>query len=177
MAKKMTSAMRLWRDENMEAIREGAKAVKEGRIMPADTFFEWMQARYVRDMWEERIARLQARVEEAEGDTRRWRLARQESNEVIWQIVALVPRDPEKEDIFAAIERTVTDRDRYKALAERRKKALERYGKHENLCRYGLLPPGVRRHSCSLHEDERMEAAAIKECTCGLRAAIEEEGP
>ena len=56
-----------------------------------------------------------------------------------------------------------------------RKKALERYGTHENLCRYGLLPSGVRRHSYSLHEDERMEAAAIKECACGLRAAIEEE--
>ena len=63
MAKKMTSAMRLWRDENMEAIREGAKAVKEGRIMPADTFFEWMQARYVRDIWEERIARPQDALE------------------------------------------------------------------------------------------------------------------
>ncbi|KKN16458.1 hypothetical protein LCGC14_0975670 [marine sediment metagenome] len=34
--------------------------------MPADTFFEWMQARYVRDIWDARIARLQARVEEAE---------------------------------------------------------------------------------------------------------------
>ena len=48
--KEMTEAMREWRDENMGAIREGVKAVKEGRIMPADTFFEWMQARYVRDM-------------------------------------------------------------------------------------------------------------------------------
>ena len=31
--------------------------------MPADTFFEWMRAKYVRDIWEARIARLQERVE------------------------------------------------------------------------------------------------------------------
>ncbi len=63
MSKKMTPAMRLWRDENMEAIREGVKAFKEGRTLPADTFFEWMQAKYVRDIWEARIARLQERVD------------------------------------------------------------------------------------------------------------------
>ncbi|KKM06062.1 hypothetical protein LCGC14_1747850, partial [marine sediment metagenome] len=35
--KEMTEAQREWRDENMEAIREGVRAVKEGRFMPADT--------------------------------------------------------------------------------------------------------------------------------------------
>jgi hypothetical protein len=73
MAKKMTEAQRKWRDENMEAMREGVKAVKEGRITPADTFFEWMQAKYVRDIWEQKLAdlraenaRLQEQVKEAE---------------------------------------------------------------------------------------------------------------
>ena len=56
----MTEVQRKWRDENMEAIREGVKAVKEGRTMPADTFFEWMQAKYVRDIWDSRIADLEA---------------------------------------------------------------------------------------------------------------------
>ncbi len=42
--KEMTEVQRKWRDENMEAIREGVTAVKEGRTTPADTFFEWMRA-------------------------------------------------------------------------------------------------------------------------------------
>ena len=65
MSKKMTEVQRKWRDENMEAIREGVKAVKEGHFMPADTFFEWMQAKYVRDIWDARIADLERQLEEA----------------------------------------------------------------------------------------------------------------
>ncbi len=61
--KEMTEAHRKWRDENMEAMREGVKATKEGRITPANTFFEWMRAKYVRDMWEARIACLQDALE------------------------------------------------------------------------------------------------------------------
>ena len=70
-------------------------------------------------------ARLQERVEEAEEDVRRWKKAKGESDSVIRRIVALVPRDVEQEDIFAAIERTVAERNEAEALAERRKKALE----------------------------------------------------
>ncbi len=96
--KEMTEVQRKWRDENMEAIREGVRAVKEGRFMPADTFFEWMRAKYVRDIWEERIARLQARVEEAERNLE----------------THLLGYSPYRAEL-----------DRYKALAERRKKALD----------------------------------------------------
>ncbi len=71
-------------------------------------------------------ARLQARVEEAEADVRRWKKAKGESDSVIRRIVALVPRDAEQEDIFAAVERTVAERDKVEALAERRKKALDK---------------------------------------------------
>ena len=49
--------------------------------------------------------------------------------------------------------------------------ALKKYGIHENLCRYGLLPQGIHRQSFSAKEDGRMERAAIKECSCGLLAA------
>ena len=62
------------------------------------------------------------------------------------------------------------ERDRYKALAERRGEA-EKYGKHGILCRYGLLPEGESRQDFSIQEDERLEAVSIKKCTCGLRAA------
>ena len=118
MSKKMTPAMRLWRDENMEAIREGVKAVKEGRITPADTFFEWMQAKYVRDIWEERIARLQARVEEAETRATKWTEAR-----------PCIPHTDKRDSncidcwcLEAAKQRWRAGQ--AEALAERRKKAL-----------------------------------------------------
>ena len=62
----MTEVQRKWRDENMEAMREGVKAAKEGRITPADTFFEWMQAKYVRDIWEERITEARELLAQAE---------------------------------------------------------------------------------------------------------------
>ena len=68
MSKKMTPAMRLWRDENMEAVREGVRAFKEGRTMPADTFFEWMRAKYVRDIWDARITALERQLAEAQGE-------------------------------------------------------------------------------------------------------------
>ena len=45
---------------------------RKGRTMPADTFFEWMQARYVRDIWEERIARLKALAEEWQSEAMMW---------------------------------------------------------------------------------------------------------
>ena len=60
---------------------------------------------------ETEIADLKARVKEEQA--------------VIRQIVALVPRDAEREDIFDAIERTVRERDNFEALAERRKEALK----------------------------------------------------
>ena len=142
----MTEAMREWWDENMEAIREGVKAVKEGRITPAETFFEWMRAKYVRDMREERIARLQERVEEAEAH-----------------------------DCGYALTRVLEIAERQLALAERRKKALKKYGKHGLGCTLGLLPAWIHRQSFSDKENERLKRASIKECTCGFRASIEEE--
>ncbi len=114
---------------------------------------------------EDENARLRDRVEEAEAFTKEVQEYRD-----FW--LAKYDEATIKHD--DALGRSEHDLAHYKALAERRKKALERYGKHENLCRYGLLPSGVGRHSYSAHEDERMEAAAIKECTCGFRAAIEE---
>ena len=39
-------------------------------------------------------------------------------------------------------------------------------------CDFGLLPPNVRRRSFSAKEDERIDAASIKECTCGYNAAL-----
>ncbi len=40
-----------------------------------------------------------------------WKRAKRESDGVIRRIVALVPRDVEREDIFAAVKRTVRERD------------------------------------------------------------------
>lgn len=48
---------------------------------------------------------------EAQAEAESWQEARADSQDFIRQIVALVPRDPEKEDIFQAIERTVRERD------------------------------------------------------------------
>ena len=67
------------------------------------------------------------------------------------------------------------ERDEFRALAERRKEALAKYGKHSLRCRYGQLPPGVTRKWFSRLENERLEVASIKECVCGLRAAIKEK--
>ena len=62
----------------------------------------------------------------------------------------------------------------YKALAERLRKALGKYGNHDLFCRYGLLPAGVRgRRSFSAKENERLEREVTKECACGLLAAID----
>ena len=91
---------------------------------------------------------LQARVEEAEADRRR---------------------------AFSLIVSYSDERDEARALAEQRKKALEEYGKHVLGCTFGLLPAGVHRQSFSTKENERLKRASIKECTCGFRAAIEEE--
>lgn len=53
------------------------------------------------------IAGLRKAWKDAEADTRRWQTAKKESDDVIRRIVALVPRDPEREDIFDAIKRLV----------------------------------------------------------------------
>ena len=58
------------------------------------------------------------------------------------------------------------------AQGERLKTALEKYGKHGVLCRYGLLPEGESRQDFSIQEDERLEAMSIKKCTCGFLAAL-----
>ena len=50
--------------------------------------------------------------------------------------------------------------------------ALQKYGKHGILCMYGLLPSGIHRQTFTPKEDMRLEAASIKECACGLLAAI-----
>ena len=50
----------------MAAIKEGVRAAKEGRTMPADTFFEWMQARYVRDIWDARVTVLERQLAESQ---------------------------------------------------------------------------------------------------------------
>ncbi len=91
--------------EALVAIREGVKAVKEGRIMPADTFFEWMRAKDVRDIWESRIADLEAENARLQ--------ARAEEFEAAFDIEVQVHKD------------RCAESDRYKALAERRVEALK----------------------------------------------------
>ena len=41
-------------------------------------------------------------------------------------------------------------------------------------CDYGLLPNGVSRRSFSAKENERIEKASIKECTCGYKDICED---
>ncbi len=114
-------------------------------------------------------ARLQARVEElefwwntTERDRDRYKALAErlqtrakEDEDLICQIAALVPRDIEREDILAVIERTVHERDGYKMLAEL-------WLSHDISCGYG---PSRHRQPDG--------------CDCGLteaRAVVEEKG-
>ncbi len=56
-----------------------------------------------------------------------WKWAKRESDGVIRRIVALVPRDVEHEDIFAAVKRTVQERDALQARVEEAERVRVNY--------------------------------------------------
>ncbi len=203
MSKKMTPAMRLWRDENMEAIREGVRAVKEGRFMPADTFFEWMRAKYVRDIWDARIARLQARVEETKKALNKTRKDDLEiMNRYADERDALQARVEELDAENERIRQEVVDQiargdrlqagveeaehnlethllgyspyraklDRYKALAERRKRGLEWLGRAT-----ARLLIGIEDEAIPLTQALEVKIKVADDALESARTAIEEE--